>query len=258
MSIHGYKRRREERKQRIFFQQKFVVLLLAILLFCSISYFIQREERYRSIITQMADYNVVQSIMGGSMELGVTSEGQATVLFCDIRGFTGIMESMEPGEALDFINKHMTELSQNVGARGGVIDKFNGDRIMTVFNRTHTEEEDATQAIFCAIDMVKIRNHLNEISGIPAKVGLGIASGKVVTGYLGSPDHKHYTVMGRCVNVAAVLCNIAGADEILMDSETRDLIGKRANTRRVNDLIIEGLHPIPVYQLIGLTADTST
>lgn len=258
MGIYGYKRRREERKRQIFFQQKSVVLLLAVVLFCSIAYFIQREKHYRSIITQMADRGRIGDIMRGSMELGVNHEGKGTVLFCYIRGLTGIMETMEPHEALDFINKHMTELSQNVCTRGGMVDKFDGDRIMTVFDQTDIRSMDAMQALECAVDMVNIRNHLNAISGIPAKVGLGIASGRIVAGYLGSPDHKNYTVMGRCVNVAAVLCNMARPDEILIDGKTRDLIGGHAEVRRVEDLILEGLEPIAVYQLIQLNGDSST
>ena len=257
MSIYGYKRRREERKRQIFFQQKFVVILLAVVLFGSITYFIQREKHYHSIITQMADNGRVGNIMRGSMELGMDQEAEGTVLFCDIRGFTGIMETMQPHEALDFINKHMTELSQNVCARGGMVDKFDGDRIVTVFDQTDFESMDAVQAVTCAVDMVNIRNHLNAISGVPAKVGLGLASGRIVAGYLGSPEHKNYTVMGRCVNVAAVLCSIAQADEILMDQATRDLIGDRGETCRVDDLLLEGLEPIAVYRLLGIRSDSS-
>ena len=258
MSIYGYKRRREERKRQISLQQKLIVLLLAGALSVSVVYFIQREERYRFIIAQMADRSVVGSIMESAMELGVDREGQATVLFCDIRGFTRIMEGMNPHEAVDFINKHMTELVQSVYARGGVVDKFNGDRIMTIFDQTDFEESDARQAACCALDMVKIRNHLNEISGVPAKVGLGIASGRVVAGYLGSPNHKNYTIMGRCVNVAAVLCNQAGPDEILIDEDTYDLIADFAEVERVEDLLLDGLKPIAIYRLIRLGDATSS
>ena len=114
----------------------------------------------------------------------------------------------------------MTALTDVAYQHGGIVDKFVGDLIMVLFGAPLSTGEDAVRAVQCALSMLRVRRELNEVSKHSMEVGIGLATGSVVAGCMGSDQRLSYTVLGHRVNLASRLCSIAQAGEIIMDEET--------------------------------------
>ncbi len=172
------------------------------------------KERYREVLSKVSDEAVAQALVDGQLELGGETR-ELAVLFCDIRGFTGLTESMTPHEVITLLNEHMTAMTEVVYAHQGVVDKFVGDEIMAVFGAPKAYGNDVENAVRCALAMQEKRRELNTTAEHPFEIGIGVASGDMVAGCMGSVDRLNYTVVGERVNLAARLSAKAGRGEIL-------------------------------------------
>jgi len=177
------------------------------------------HEKYRSVLNAVADRAVVERLISQSDVLGGETR-HVTMLFCDIRGFTTITENMPPPEVIDLLNEHMTALTDVAYEHGGMVDKFVGDLIMVLFGAPLSTGEEAIRAVQCALSMLRVRRELNQTSKHSIEMGVGIATGTVVAGCMGSDQRLSYTVLGTRVNLASRLCDIAQAGEVVMDEET--------------------------------------
>jgi|UniRef100_UPI0037848E29 class 3 adenylate cyclase len=177
------------------------------------------QEKYRSVLNAVADRTVAQQLIEQSSGLGGEIR-HVSMLFCDIRGFTAITENMEPAEVIELLNEHMTALTDVAYKHGGIVDKFVGDLIMVLFGAPVSTGADALSAVQCALSMLQVRRTLNQTSKHSLEVGIGLATGSVVAGCMGSDQRLSYTVLGHRVNLASRLCSIAQAGEIVMDAET--------------------------------------
>ena len=113
------------------------------------------------------------------------------------------------------LNEHMTAMTELVYAHRGVVDKFVGDEIMAVFGAPKEYGDDPSNAVRCALAMVAKRWELNAMGGHKFDIGIGVASGEMVAGCMGSVDRLNYTVVGERVNLAARLCSKAGPGEVM-------------------------------------------
>ncbi|MCX6850410.1 MAG: HAMP domain-containing protein, partial [Verrucomicrobia bacterium] len=177
------------------------------------------QEKYRSVLNAVADRSVAEQLITQSGTLGGELR-HVTMLFCDIRGFTAITENMPPADVIDLLNEHMTALTDVAYEHGGIVDKFVGDLIMVLFGAPQSTGEDAVRAVQCALSMLVVRKKLNGVSKHSLEVGIGLATGSVVAGCMGSDQRLSYTVLGHRLNLASRLCSIAQAGEIIMDDET--------------------------------------
>jgi class 3 adenylate cyclase len=177
------------------------------------------QEKYRSVLNAVADRTVAAQLIEQSSGLGGEIR-HVSMLFCDIRGFTAITENMEPAEVIELLNEHMTALTDVAYKHGGIVDKFVGDLIMVLFGAPVSTGADALSAVQCALSMLQVRRTLNQTSKHSLEVGIGLATGSVVAGCMGSDQRLSYTVLGHRVNLASRLCSIAQAGEIVMDAET--------------------------------------
>ena len=177
------------------------------------------QEKYRSVLNAVADRTVARELMASSTALGGELR-DVSVLFCDIRGFTAITEGMPPREVIDMLNEHMTALTDVAYQHGGIVDKFVGDLLMVLFGAPTSSGNDAASAVHCACDMLARRRELNETSAHPLEIGIGIATGTVVAGCMGSERRLNYTVLGEKVNLGARLCGQALAGEVVIDQAT--------------------------------------
>jgi len=177
------------------------------------------KERYRSALNKVADKEVADELMAGNGHLGGKTRCM-TVLFCDIRRYTELTEGMPPEEAVELLNEHMSAMTRVVHEHGGVVDKFVGDMIMAVFGARKDDPQAPARAAACAGHMVAERGVLNMLTGREINVGIGIATGEMLAGFMGSEDRLNFTVIGQGANLASRLCTVAAPMEILMDEAT--------------------------------------
>jgi class 3 adenylate cyclase len=211
-----------------------------------------QKERYRTVLNLVADEKIAQQLMSGSIKLGGEVR-DVSVLFCDIRGFTAITENMPPAEVIEMLNEHMTALTQVVKTHNGVLDKFVGDLLMAVFGAPFSHGNDAFDAARCALQLVETREKLNLTSRHNLQVGIGVSSGEVVAGCMGSIDRLNYTVVGQRVNLASRLCSHAAGGEILIDQTTLERLGASAITAPAALLQLKGFcDPVPAHKLLSI------
>lgn len=210
------------------------------------------KEKYRSVLNMVADKEVAQELMAGTVALGGETR-EISVLFCDIRGFTALTQGMDPAEVIRMLNEHFTPLTRVVYVRQGVVDKFMGDSIMAVFGAPKSYGNDIYNAARCALDMIRERESLNETSKYKIKIGIGVASGPAVAGCMGSSDRLNYTVLGERVNLASRLCGKAGRMEVVVDQTTYQRLNGLVLAEPVPELELKGFSGrVPAYKLLDL------
>jgi adenylate cyclase len=195
---------------------------------------VQREEMVkrmqesaiaRANLERFHSPDVVNHIMKqprGGEPVGRLDEKEVTILFADIVDFTPMMERLSPQEAADLLTAYYDEMTDIIFKHKGTIDKFIGDCIMAIFGAPISYGNDAELAVFAAIDMVK---KLDEFRGkLPANkrfdIRIGVNTGMVVAGYLGSKKRVEYSVLGDPVNVASRLESTAAPNTILIGEAT--------------------------------------
>jgi PAS domain S-box-containing protein len=209
--------------------------------------------RYMSneVVSRMMEYPE-------SVKLGGDKKN-ATVFFADIRGYTSFSEGREPEEIIEILNGYFGEAVEQVLTYRGYIDKFIGDCIMAVWGIPMPDDEDgAVSAVSCALAIQSRvssprRNFfLKDASRL--KIGIGINTGPLVAGNLGSLRRMDYSVIGDTVNLASRLEGIAGADEIIISQATRDRLGERFRLERRSDVRVKGKgRPVQIYNVLGFT-----
>jgi len=146
----------------------------------------------------------------------------ASILFTDLRGFTRLTERFahDPAGLLEVLNAHLKKVLRSISICGGVVEKFVGDGVMATFGASGDEVDHVGRAMAAAIGLIGANEALNRRSaadwGFRLDVGVGIASGDVVVGAVGSADRSELGVLGDAVNVAARLVTQAGPGEVLM------------------------------------------
>jgi adenylate cyclase len=179
-----------------------------------------------------------------------------TVLFTDIRGFTALVEKLNPVELTELLNCHyFTPFDNVIFQHNGTLDKHIGDGIMSLFGAPLSSGNDAERAVLAALDA---REKLIEINAAIADenkriaVGFGIATGEVMAGIFGSPWKKEYTVMGGTVNLAARLEKLSGTNQILICGETARLVADQVRMEEIPNPVIRGIERHPhVFSVIG-------
>jgi class 3 adenylate cyclase len=204
------------------------------------------KEKYRGVLDVVADKDVTELLLEGELALGGELR-QVSILFCDIRGFTARTEHMPPREVIDFLNEHMTALTRVVHEHHGIVDKFVGDALMAIFGAPRAGADDPEHAVRAAWAMIAARARLNAGRADGLAIGIGIATGQVVAGCMGSLTRLNYTVVGERVNLAARLCATAGPMEVLIDDETQ---------RHVAGLV--RVEPLPAVSLKGFATALRT
>jgi class 3 adenylate cyclase len=198
-----------------------------------------QKERYRSVLQQVADPQVAEALIAGKIRLGGELR-LVTVLFCDIRGYTAFTVGRKPESVIAVLNDHLGAMTRVVQDHGGVINQFAGDSIMALFGAPQSYGDDTERAVGCAIAMMAERARRNRDAAVPIGVGIGIASGEMVAGCIGSESRSDYTVVGERVNLAARLTAAAAAGEIVIDETTRDRAGHRFTTTPLPPLALKG------------------
>ncbi len=174
-----------------------------------------------------------------------------TVLFSDIRGFTAYSETREPEEVVDMLNTYLQVQADVVHKFGGDIDKFVGDELMARFDG----EEHALNAVQAAVEMIAAVRATNAIrhDGDSMAVGVGINTGTMVLGAMGSVERMDFTVIGDAVNLGARLCSAAGPHEVIVSDATAQRVGEVAGCylQPLEPISVKGKSdPIRIYKAV--------
>jgi len=183
-------------------------------------------------------------------------EKEVTVLFTDIRGFTSLSEQLPPTKVLELLNTYFERMIQVIIRNHGMVDKFMGDSVMALFGAPLSHADDPLRAVNCALEMQKELEELNQehiAKGEPPfHMGIGINTGSVVAGNIGSSIRMEYTVIGDNVNIAARLQGIAKSGEILMSEQTRNKVGNNFKAKAMDSVTLKGKNiPIGVFLVEG-------
>jgi adenylate cyclase len=219
-------------------------------------------ERMRKLFARYTSDAVVDEILKNPGEIVLTGEKrEVTLLFADIRNFTALSETLKPEEVVAILNQVLGRLADAVLTCGGTLDKFLGDGLMAVFGAPVSREDDALRALQAAQMMMEAMRDLNSEAGTADGVGrrrfppedlflgVGINTGTVVAGNVGSEARTEYTCIGDAVNVAARLCALAGPGEILVGVRTREIIGGGARFEDLPPVRLKGkAKPVPLYR----------
>lgn len=188
---------------------------------------LKEKEKVRGVLNKVVSPEIAKEALAGNLHLG-GEEREATVLFADVRNFTGITERMSPHEVIELLNGCMTKVSHQIDEHKGVIDKYVGDEVMAIFGLPVALDNAAEQAIDAALAMRQVLNEWNserKTQGLPEVVmGYGIHTGQVLAGNMGAENRLNYTVLGSNVNLAARLCSFAEPGHVLISKETYDKI----------------------------------
>jgi len=186
-------------------------------------------------------------------------EVEATVLFSDLAGFTSFSESMAPGELMARLSGYFAPMTAIIKENSGTLDKFIGDAIMAFWGAPHPDESHASHACRAALSMVKTLDDLRgswKAQGLPGLFArIGIHSGKVIAGNVGSREQVNYTCLGDTVNLASRLesVNKHYGTGILVSGETRKLLGAEFVLRRVDSIRVKGRNaPVEVFELLSM------
>jgi len=174
-----------------------------------------------------------------------------TALFSDARGFTSLSEKMSPEDVVRLMNVYLNLQAQVIHQFGGTIDKFVGDEVMAIFEGRGNE----INAVRAAMEIQSYSRELNAARTAAGEktisIGIGLNSGEVVMGNMGSEDHMDYTVIGDNINIAARMCGIAQPGQVLASKSIADAIGEDATMLDMHPVMVKGKdQPIGVAEVV--------
>lgn len=219
---------------------------------------ITSEKRVRSTMARYMSKEVADQLLaGGESELGGKDQ-KVSVMFSDVRSFTTISEALGARETVAMLNEYFTEMVDVIFQHGGILDKYIGDAIMALFGAPFNGPEDADNALAVANQMMVKLGELNERRAAAGRaaidIGIGISTGEVIVGNIGSAKRMEYTVIGDNVNLASRLEGATkqyGAKILLSESTVRELT-KPSLLREVDVIRVKGKdRPVAVSEALG-------
>jgi len=184
-------------------------------------------------------------------------EKEVTILFSDIRRFTSLAEQLPPALVVELLNDYFTRVIAVVMQNEGMVDKLMGDSVMALFGAPISLGNDSLRAVRCALEMqqaVEVFNRERSARNLPpVEMGIGINTGAVIAGNIGSAARMEYTVIGDSVNIAARLQGLARPGEILISQATYLQVSDRVKATAMETMTLKGkTRTVAVYRLEGL------
>ncbi|MGB2925413.1 MAG: GAF domain-containing protein [Limnothrix sp.] len=220
---------------------------------------ISQEKRMKSTLYRYMTPGVAEQVMAlGDENLMVGERRDVTILFSDIRGYTTLTENLEATEVVSLLNQYFETMVESVFDYHGTLDKFIGDALMAVFGAPLPLEDHAWMSVKSALDMRRRLdefNHSRVVDNQPRiDFGIGISSGEVVSGNIGSQKRMDYTVIGDGVNVSARLESLTKQYlcDIIISENTLALCGDRLWVRELDKIRVKGKSTATkIYEVIG-------
>jgi adenylate cyclase len=221
------------------------------------------EAKVREHVEQLRRYNELRRYLSPKLSEIILSSGNTlgaapqrkmmTVVFSDIRNFTSFTENLEPEELFPLMDKYLSEMTKIIHQYDGTLNKIIGDGLLVFYGDPIPINDHAQRAVRMAIDMqkkvVELRDEWLEY-GHDFGVGIGINTGYMTVGNIGSDIHKDYTVIGNQVNVASRLESLAKAGQILVSQRTYSKVKSLVEVEKVGIIQVQGLRdPVVTYNV---------
>lgn len=217
-----------------------------------------RNEFIRKVFGQYVTDEVAESVLqsDGPLELG-GDRRKVTILMADLRGFTPMSEILSPEAVVDALNGHLGAMTRVIMGYGGSIDNFIGDAIMAVFGVPVAKDDDAARAVACAIEMQNAMagvNAQNAERNLPElAMGIGLNTGDVVAGNIGSEQRMKYSVIGSPVNLAARIESFASGGQVLSSDTTFSEVEPHVHTDGRLNVQLKGIDgTVPIHEIVGI------
>jgi adenylate cyclase len=209
------------------------------------------------VLDKVVSKDVAEEILKTKIQLG-GEDRIVTMLFCDIRGFTGLTASLTPQKTIEILNACMTKVSRVIEGEGGVIDKYVGDEVMALFGAPAAHPDHALRAVSAGMLIVETLKKWNqarvESGELALEMGIGVHTGLVVVGNMGAEDRLNYTVLGSNVNLAARLCAVAKPYQLIISEATlrEPKVAQFFYTNPLPPITLKGFsEPVQIYEITG-------
>ncbi len=203
------------------------------------------RDQQRKLFRTFATREVAEQLMESGFALGGKSV-DATVMFADIRSFTTFVESQGPAETIELLNDYFALMFDAISNHGGTVNQMMGDGLMAVFGAPISHEDHCERAVHAALEMMENLAAFNvqqaSLRKMQIKIGIGIASGQVIAGYVGTQHRATYTCVGDTVNLAARIeahTKVAGCP-IIVDENTRNGLSESIRVDALGPVLFKG------------------
>lgn len=220
---------------------------------------VEEETRQRTNLSRFLSPDIVDKIIQEKGDISrAVNKVEATILFADIRGFTSFSEHQgDPEVVVSVLNQYLERMTRCIFEEGGTLDKYLGDGLLAIFGAPFRAEDAPFRAVRAAmkmqIEMARLCEEWTKDEGFALKMGIGINTGEVVAGSIGSPERMDYTVIGDAVNTSSRLCSVAGPDEIIVTDSTYRAVADRILARELPPVTVKGKqNALQVYQIVRM------
>jgi adenylate cyclase len=211
------------------------------------------RERFRRLLSP----DLAEMVVNGQLTVEKGGDNRiATIMFVDIRGFTALSADNKASDILQMLNDYYEILVESVFRYEGTVDKFIGDGMMVIWGAPVLHADDPVRAVKTALEIHQVLDEFNFVrtsqGEIPIEVGIGINTGEVVAGYIGSNRTMSYSVIGDTVNTASRLCAAARPGEIVISEYTHHLIQNEFIAKERRPIVAKGKkQAIRAYSVLG-------
>ncbi len=219
---------------------------------------IEKEAQTRAQISRLIPPSVVEQVVKGELTIEKGGrQSEITMLFSDIRGFTTMSDGRPPQEVVNTLNEYFEVMVDILFQYSGTLDKFVGDEIIGLFGAPIAIEDGPFKAVACALAMLQGLAEFNRTRASenlpPINIGIGINTGNVITGAIGSTRALQYTAIGDAMNVASRLVNIAGSGEVIISENTYRYVASRVEATALPPVKVKGkAEELKVFRVTGL------
>ena len=218
----------------------------------------REKKKIKEVFSRYVSSNLVEELLNREIKLGGEKK-EITILFSDIRGFTSMSEKMQPEEVVGILNEYLTEMTDTIFKNDGTLDKFIGDAVMGLFGTPAFFPDHALRAVKTAFMMkgklIELNQRWLSQGRHTLKIGIGINTGDVIAGNMGSLKRMEYTVIGDAVNLASRLesLNKDLGTEIIISSSTYEQVKDHVRVKKFTDIKVKGKEEfLTVYELLEL------
>jgi adenylate cyclase len=218
---------------------------------------VENEIVTRERFSRLLSPNIAERVISGQLEVkpGGQRVEQCTVFNSDIRGFTAMSENTRPEELVEMLNEYFELMVDTLFKYEGTLDKFMGDGIMALWGTPVAHPDDAVRSVQCALEMGEALGQFNrrrmEKDQAPLAVGIGIHTGPLVAGYIGSSKALSYTVIGDVANTSARLCSVALAGQVVISEDTHGILAGRFELEELQPAKVKGKEkPLRIFNVL--------